>query len=191
MLDECVSDASYRPYVKPGDALRTLLERPESPQSSHDNNETSNLALLVSSLQELTTVVARQGEEIRELKDEALGNAKREARIRDTCTALNDAGRAEVDRVADALRRVESRLTALDRRLSLLEDHASNEHDIAQTGLNSSFYVNQEHPDETTQFSWSQSVLLSADVAATDNFASRHHDTSNAYPDAYGRLQIN
>lgn len=86
----------YRP------AMWAPLERPESAPLER-RREASNLALLVSSLQELTAVVARQGEEIRELKDEA----------RATREALHDVR----DSAADALHRFEARLAAVERRV--------------------------------------------------------------------------
>lgn len=178
MLGERVADIGYRQYTRPGEALWTPLERPESaPLPIDRTRETSNLALLVSSLQELTTVVARQGEEIRELKQEVGTFSHRETRIQDACAALNN-----------ALRRVESRLTHLDRRLLLLEESSANCNDTARPKHNRRQQVPKDQLEDINQYAWPPAGMLVSDIPA-DAFTSRSLDTANAYLDPYSRIQ--
>lgn len=178
MLGERVADIGYRQYTRPGEALWTPLERPESaPLPIDRTRETSNLALLVSSLQELTTVVARQGEEIRELKQEVSTFSHRETRIQDACAALNS-----------ALRRVESRLTHLDRRLFLLEEASANCTDTARPKHNRRQQVSKDQLDDINHYAWPPAGMLASDITA-DAFNSRSLDTANAYLDPYSRIQ--
>lgn len=219
MLAERVADIGYRPYSRPGEALWTPLERPESAPLPIENRqrEASNLALLVSSLQELTTVVARQGEEIRELKEENRALAIRENRLHEACAAVNNAGRNDAEKLSEALRRLEGRLATIDRRLHRVEsDHPS----ATGSGGGGSGSAQQHHRTSRRQhhsppprtggdgdvgssagYAWPPSQSSGSEAFApsqrgnnqaavnASEFADAFSSQQSSYLDPYGRLQ--
>eukprot|EP00635_Sarcinochrysidales_sp_CCMP3193_P009613 CAMPEP_0118913686 /NCGR_PEP_ID=MMETSP1166-20130328/14386_1 /TAXON_ID=1104430 /ORGANISM="Chrysoreinhardia sp, Strain CCMP3193" /LENGTH=398 /DNA_ID=CAMNT_0006853251 /DNA_START=73 /DNA_END=1269 /DNA_ORIENTATION=- len=102
-------------------------DRPESApppptpaQNRPRHTEMANIALLVRSLQELTAVVARHGEELRSVRDESRLYARRDT-LQETITALAHAARDDSSRTNDTVKRVEDRIDHLERRVAAVE----------------------------------------------------------------------
>ena len=87
---------------------------PEATAERRKTAEQANIQLLISSMQELTAVVARHSDELRRLREDNRAYARRDAALQDSFGAVDHALRDESARTAAALERVDARLRALE-----------------------------------------------------------------------------
>jgi len=104
-------------------ASDTIFEPPERPSTAPVDDrararDQQNVALLISSMQELTAVVATHSEEIRRLREDCRAFARREA-INEALSDVALRAQSEGDHNRGALDRVERRLAQLEGPLTL------------------------------------------------------------------------
>ena len=83
-------------------------------EARRERAEQHNIALLIASMQELTAVVSRHGEEIRELRDAQHRDARCSLDAYDAARSASATAREHAERSASALERIDARLEQLE-----------------------------------------------------------------------------